>query len=397
MGTRNDRSVLFVTTADSKLTPHAEWIPWALERAGWEVTAVTPAGSSSLLRNVLKTRWDCRELPCDRSMRAEFTLLKELLKARFGRANVIYLHSQGLGWRAALVFLGPLFGKRLVYHNPDYYDPIAYPVRSALEKLLARCCDLVISHEYHRGYIMRAHCRLRCPVLISPPNLSAQWPIPAPSLEKRLEMSGGVEKEFILRLHSGFSPRRMVPQLFEALALLPSRFRLVMNGGHARPEVEPLLKSLGISDRVVMLPPLDYGKMLEYTVNSDAGVLLYSNNDLGNFFQSPGRLTEYLACGVPVIAPRFTGIENVVYRYGIGRCVNAADPRALAAGIFAIEDDVRTSRLSPSVIRSRFEAHFAFEHWESRVAEAFDSLLAPRRRTAQAPPPEYWFPEPVHE
>lgn len=403
MTANRDRSVVFVTTADASTTPHAEWIPWALERAGWRVTAVTPAGSGSLLRRVLGAHWNCRTLPFGRSrnrLLAEGALLFELLRARFGSDKVVYLHSQGLGWRASLVFLGPLFGKRLVYHNPDYYDPIAYPIRDALEGLLARKCDLVISHEFHRGYIMRAHCRLRCPVLISPPNLSAGWPIPPRSRERRREMSGGCEDAFILRLHGGFSPRRMVPQLLEALSLLPRRVRLVMTGdssGRPGPELARLIHRLDIADRVVLLPRLDYGGMLEYTASSDAGVLLYANNNLGNFFQAPGRLTEYLACGVPVVAPRFTGLENLVLRYGIGRCAEPGNVRDLAAEILGLETDVRSGRLSPATIRTRFETHFAFDHWAPQVTAAFERALESGCGAGQAPPPEYWFPQPAHE
>jgi glycosyltransferase involved in cell wall biosynthesis len=396
-----ERSVVFITTAEAGATPHAEWVPWALERAGWRVTSVAPAGDRSLLRKVLGAHWNSRVLPRGQGrnrLLAEYALLRELLKARFGRDNVIYLHSQGLGWRAALVFLGPLFGKRLVYHNPDYYDPLTYPVRAALERLLARKCDLVISHEFHRGYIMRANCRLRCPVLVSPPHLSKRWPIPPPSEERRRQMSGGCPDAFILRLHGGFHLDRMVPQLFEALSILPDRFRLVMTGGadsRADPAAERLMRSLGITGRVVALPRLDYGAMLEYTASSDAGVLLYPNNDLGNFFQAPGRLTEYLACGLPVVASRFTGIENLVLRYGIGRCAEAANPGSLAEAILGLENDRRWGRFSPALLRRRFETHFAYEHWEARVVEAFERALWSGRGPRQAPPPEYWFPQPI--
>jgi glycosyltransferase involved in cell wall biosynthesis len=401
--TTPDRSVLFITTMDPGATPHAEWIPWTLEKAGWRVTTVTPAGKGSLVQELLGAHWRCRTFPFGRGRNrlvAEYSLLRELLRARFGPDRVIYLHSQGLGWRAALIFLGPLFGKRLVYHNPDYYDPIAYPVRAALERLLARQCDLVVSHEFHRGYIMRAACRLRCPVLVSPPHLSIGWPVPPRSEERRREMAGGRDDAFILRLHSGFQPRRMVPQLFEALAILPERVRLVMTGrpdASADPAAARLMRKLGIDGRVISLPRLDYRTMLDYSASADAGVLLYANNDLGNFFQAPGRLTEYLACGLPVVASRFTGIENLVLRFGIGRCAESGDPAQLAEAILALESDVRMGRFSPASIRHRFETYFAYDHWETRILEAFERALQFGRGTRQAPPPEYWFPQPVPE
>lgn len=389
------RTLLFLTTADPSTTPHAEWIPWALERAGWQVTVAAPAAQHSVLRKTLGAKWSWRSLPFGRGhgrLRAECALLVELLKARFGRHDVICLHSQGLGWRAGLLLLGPLFGKRLAYHNPDYYDPIAHPFRAWLERRLARKSRLLISHEYHRGYILRAHYRLRCPILISPPNLPASWPVPPRSEELRSEMAGAAGQDaFLLRLHGGFSERRSTAQLFEALALLPPRFRLVMSAGGA--PADRLIRNLGIADRVVILPPLDYAGMLAYTASSDVGVLLYGNNDLGNYFQAPGRLTEYLACGLPVLAPRYAGLENLVLRYGIGRSVNPANPASIAAGLLDLERDVRSGSATPAGIRRLFEAHFAYEHWLPGVAAAFDNLTRARGRPAQAPPPEYWFPD----
>ena len=140
------RTLLFLTTADPSTTPHAEWIPWALDRAGWSVTVVAPAEQNSVLRKTLGAKWSWRSLPFGRDhdrLRGECALLFEMLKARFGRYDAVCLHSQGLGWRAGLVLLGPLFGKRFVYHNPDYYDPIAHPIRTRLERRLARKCRLL--------------------------------------------------------------------------------------------------------------------------------------------------------------------------------------------------------------------------------------------------------------
>jgi glycosyltransferase involved in cell wall biosynthesis len=385
------RTLLFLTTADPASTPHAEWIPWALQRAGWNVTVVAPGEQDSVLRKTLGAKWSWRSLPFGR-LRGECAVLFELLKARFGRYDAVCLHSQGLGWRAGLIFAGPLFGMRLAYHNADYYDPIAYPLRTRLERRLARKSRLLISHEYHRGYILRAQYQLRCPILISPPNLPAAWPIPPRSDALRAEMAGAAGPDaFLLRLHGGFDPRRMTAGLFQALTLLPPRFRLVMTDGG--PEAARLFGSLSLGDRIVMLPQLDYAGMLTYTASADAGVLLYSNNDLGNYFQAPGRLTEYLACGLPVLAPRYAGIENLVLRYGIGRCVNPASPASIAAGLLDLERDIRSGRTTPAEIRRLFEVHFAYEHWIPAVSAAFDDMLNAKGRRAQAPPPEYWFPE----
>ena len=391
------KSAVFLTTVPSNNTPHSEYVPWVLADAGWEVTVVAPNEREGLVRCTLSPKWTWRDLRFGAGtghILSELLILWELLRARFGGSSVIVIHSQGLGWRAPFFFLGPLLGKRLVYHTPDYYDPITYPVRSWLEGCLARKCDLFLSTEYHRAYILRAQHRLNCPVVVSPPNLAAQWPIPARSERTRSQMDGGVKDAFVLRLNSRFGPLRMVAQVMEALSLLPPRFRLVMTGEERgwNPQANELACRLGIRDRVVMLPPMDYADVLAYTSNADAGVLLYDNNDLGNYFTSPGRLTDYLACGLPVLASRFAGLESVVCRYGIGECVDAWDPKSIAAGIARLANGVESGLFDRGKIRSSFERHFAYERWAPEVVAAFERLLSSKQKMKQSPPPQYWFP-----
>jgi glycosyltransferase involved in cell wall biosynthesis len=161
------------------------------------------------------------------------------------------------------------------------------------------------------------------------------------------------------------------------------------------PKADELACRLGVRDRVLMLPPLDYASLLTYTANADAGVLLYDNNDLGNYFTSPGRLTEYLACGLPVLASRFAGLESLVYRYGIGECVDASDPKSIAIGITKLEAGIASGQFEHDNLRQCFERHFAFERWAPQIVEAFEGLLSRKSKKKQAPPPQYVFPGPV--
>jgi glycosyltransferase involved in cell wall biosynthesis len=261
---------------------------------------------------------------------------------------------------------------------------------------MARSCDLHINQEYHRGYIFRAQHGVRAPVLISPPNLNIGFPVTRPDAEIRKQLAGDAQgDEFLLRLHGGLHPLRRVSELFEALALLPRRFRLVMTreGDPVRDQaLDKTLAEAGILDRVVRLPRMEYCEVLRYTVNCDAGVLLYTNNDLGNFFQCPGRLTEYLACGLPILSSHFTGLEAQVRRYGIGECADASNPRDIARAILLLESG-RAEKFAAARIRRAFETRFATDLWGPRVVAAFEKLLSGDARGEQAPPPDYWWPE----
>ncbi len=367
---------VILTDAHPEETPHSEMLAWALEQCGWDVTLVSPSGNRGVARATLGGHWKCRE-PARGTLNRWTGTLKELLLARFGSYDVVCIHSVGLAYRAAPFLLGPLRCKKLVYFNPDYCDPIRYPWRSRIEGLLARRADLHLNHEYHRGYIAAAQHRMKCPVVVVPPSLPKCWPIAPRDEQLRADLAGRSGKSaFILRLHGGFSPLRKTSELLAALQLLPKEVRLVMT----RPAEDnhrdlALLKKNELQERVVLLPAMRYNEMLRYSVNTDAGVLLYANNDLGNFFQSPGRLTEYLACGLPVLSSAFTGLENLVMKHDIGVCVDAERPERIADGVARLWERREKGELGSNDVREKFEREFAYENWLETVAQSFDRLI----------------------
>jgi glycosyltransferase involved in cell wall biosynthesis len=264
-----------------------------------------------------------------------------------------------------------------------------------MEGRTLRKSDLYINNEFHRGYITQVMHRVRCPVITAPPNLPLAWPRPQKSAEKREMMAGGRGDAFVLMLHGGWSPLRMVTELWQGLAQLPDRFRLVMTGGYVKgDESDVLLAQLGIADRVLRLPRLAFNDMLAYTVNADAGVLIYRNNDLGNFFTAPGRMTEYLTCGIPLLGSNHTGIENLILRHDLGETTDATNPYDIAKSIRKLAAAVDEGSYSSWRMRKVFEDHFAFDHWEPLVKKAMNDMLAGQSKTSNLPPPFPWIPRP---
>jgi len=388
------KRLCYLTRSPLDASPYAELALPALAKAGWDITVVATNADRSILREVRPFACHMRNLVHQNNggpLVREIELLRELLRARFGDYDVIYVNSQSLSARAAVALAGPKMGRRIVYHNPDYYDPISYPGYFALERRLCRKADLYINNEFHRAYITQTAYRLCCQVITLPPNLPSNWPVPSRSEERRREITANQENAFVLMLHGSYAEIRMVPELFRALSLLPARFRLVMTGADYRKgEVDAVLARLGIANRVVRLPRIGFQEMFDYTVSADAGVLLYQNNDLGNFFTAPGRMTEYLACGLPLLGTNHTGLENLMLRYRLGETVDSPDPRSVADGILRLEQAIRAGNLSRERMRSQFLERFAFEHWEPLLVRSFQDL-SERKASIQSRPPFPWI------
>jgi glycosyltransferase involved in cell wall biosynthesis len=193
-------------------------------------------------------------------------------------------------------------------------------------------------------------------------------------------------------MHGGYSEIRMSPQLIEALVSLPAHIRLVMTGKpQTRDKVDDIFDQLGLAQRVLRLPRIGFDEMLSYTVNADAAVLLYQNSDLGNFFTAPGRLTEYLICGLPLLASNHTGLENLVLRFQAGETADSTEPRSIAAAITRLERGVRQNSFPRARMRSIFDQHLAFDHWEPVFAGAFEQMLRGGGDHSDRRPPFPWL------
>ncbi|TAK98854.1 MAG: glycosyltransferase [Verrucomicrobia bacterium] len=386
-------SLLYLSRGDSSEVPHGEICLPALAKAGWEIEVVAPGATNSLLDSVRPYPHRARELPRG-GFKGELAMLRELLSARFGSYDLIYIHSQSLSARAYLALLGPLFGKKLVYHNPDYYDPFNHPFYFWLERRFCRKLDLYLNNEFHRAYLTRAAYGVKCPIVTVPIMLPACWPFPKPDAELRREMAGGHDDAFVLILHGGYGEIRMTPELFEAMRLLPENFRLVMfDRDHRKAEVDRKLDELGIANRVVRYPRMNVRQLARYTMNADAGVLLYQNNDLGNFFTAPGRLTEYVGAGLPVIATNHTALENLVWRYNLGMTTDSTKPAELAEGIRKLAEMRKKNQFPAEVLRQTFLDKLAFDHWEPGIVQQFDDLIS-GKPSAGGPPPFPWLAKP---
>jgi glycosyltransferase involved in cell wall biosynthesis len=384
------KRLICITLADPSLNPFPELAPATLARDGWDITFVAPNATASVMRRVMD--YPCRrhDLPVLQAgrWRHELALQSWLQKARFGPYDVIYLHSQNLGAHAALGLAGPLFGKRIIHHTHDFYDPVTHPRYARLEGHIARRAAAHLNGEFHRAYFCQTLYGLRCPVYVVPPHLPADWPIPPRSQEVRNRLGARHADDVLLMLHGGPAPLRATEQLLAAVALLPARFRLVMTARRG-PSLDSELLRLGIGDRVICLGPVDYLELFSYTSSADIGIMLHVNNDLGNFFQGPGRLTEYIACGLPVLASHFTGLQVLVARHNIGACTNPGSPEEIASRLLELEGGLRGGRFNRAAIRRRFLEAFAFDHWERTVRDVFMQALKPSKFPRCSPPPDF--------
>jgi glycosyltransferase involved in cell wall biosynthesis len=97
--------------------------------------------------------------------------------------------------------------------------------------------------------------------------------------------------------------------------------------------VNPMITAPGLAGRVLLAPWVPHAELLPYVADADVGVIIYDNAVRNNYFCEPGKLSDYVLAGVPVIAPPFPTVEPVVRRYGIGLVFGDPSPQEIARAV----------------------------------------------------------------
>jgi hypothetical protein len=273
-------------------------------------------------------------------------LAHELLRERIrgGFSTIFYLHGHVVTPAASIALLG-VPRQRIIYHTQDFIEPGRHPHWEFFERRFARRAGWVISNEINRARALMSCYGLKRMPSVVPTALPTDWPRPdcKPELRQAILARVGREDDENCRLvvhEGGFAHVRCGPQLLEAFRMLPKDFVLVFTGMDCGSkewlELRQLAGKLGLEHRVVILERLDFADLMRHTACCDAGVLLYPNDGIGNFYQCPGRLTHYLGCGLPIIASNFPGLELLTLKHNLGAVCDPQSPAAIAGAIQSV-------------------------------------------------------------
>jgi glycosyltransferase involved in cell wall biosynthesis len=169
--------------------------------------------------------------------------------------------------------------------------------------------------------------------------------------------------------------------LLEALAAL-GRHDVTLDlvgGGELRPELEAEAARLGLSARVRFLGPLPKEGVAELMRRADLFVLPSLDENL------PVVLAEAMASGLPAVATRVGGVEEVLDQ-DAGELVPPRDAEALARAIREWLE--RPLRPDPAALAARARERFGYEAlgrtWDEIYAELSSSAGSSSSRTTRA-------------
>ncbi len=156
----------------------------------------------------------------------------------------------------------------------------------------------------------------------------------------RLRTILNLPPEPVLILHQGQMRKdRGCTLLVEAMQEVEGAVLAFLGGGPLKPELEKIVETLGLHDRVRFVPRVLPDVLLSYTASADIGVTLLEDTCLNHRLALPNKLFEYLMAGVPVLASDLPEIGNVVRSFEVGCVVDPADRAALVRVLQRMVDD----------------------------------------------------------
>jgi colanic acid/amylovoran biosynthesis glycosyltransferase len=163
--------------------------------------------------------------------------------------------------------------------------------------------------------------------------------------------------------------------LLTALARGGGRLRRIeldlVGSGELRQELERLAERLGLAARIRFLGARTENQVIEHLDQADLFVLPSIVDSEGSMEGLPNVLIEALACGLPVVTTRLSGIPELVIDGVTGALATPGDPDALAAALERVLDDPGAARRWAEAGRAKVEREFDIKDSSARLAALF--------------------------
>ncbi len=158
------------------------------------------------------------------------------------------------------------------------------------------------------------------------------------SQSDRLRQHLGLAPEVRIALYQGYlQPNRGLDRLIRAATFLDPNIMIVIMGKNRKTtqtQLEALIASEGVADRVKILPPVAYADLLDWTSSADIGLNVASPDySLNVRYFLPNKLFEYLMAGVPVLSSSLEAMVEVINTYDVGQILPSVEPEDIGNAI----------------------------------------------------------------
>jgi glycosyltransferase involved in cell wall biosynthesis len=173
--------------------------------------------------------------------------------------------------------------------------------------------------------------------------------------------------------------------LVHAAAYLRENIVLVLMGkniGNAQTQLEALISTKKVGNRVKLLAPVPYQELLDWTASADVGLIVYESDSANIRWCLPNKLFEYLMAGLPVLASSLEAVEEIITMYAVGRIIPSLTPAEVGAAINAILADSASLEYMHQNALCVVQSELCWERESQQLIKLYQRLLKTGRDEA---------------
>jgi len=303
---------------------------------------------------------------------------------RLARTSADIYHAHDVKGLPACYIAACLRRKLLIFdsHEIPLDDPniTRWPRLSALATrilahMMPRCAGVITASPLYAREISKDY---HYPEITTVLNVPIYREIPK---SNRLRQYLGLSPDVRIALYQGqIQANRSLDQLVNAAPFLDPGIVIVMMGRtveKTRIQLEELIASNGVADRVKIIPAVPYEELLDWTASADIGLTVFKPSYTRSIrYCLPNKLFEYLMAGLPVVSSELEAIAELLKTYDVGQILPSLAPSDIGAAINSmLLDPVALARMHSNALAiARQEFHWEKE--KQTIVQFYDAIVA---------------------
>lgn len=166
----------------------------------------------------------------------------------------------------------------------------------------------------------------------------------------------------------------LVDAFADVLKIIPNSKLVLIGDGYERSILEKRASQKNITDRIIFAGTISYDQLINFYNLADVFVMPSIKDSEGNLDASPVAMMEAMACGVPVVATRFSGNEDLIRNGETGYLVKEKNALEIAKAIKKIlNEQVRLK--TQTKVRQIAVDNFSIKTIAGKYIEIFEKII----------------------
>ena len=261
--------------------------------------------------------------------------------------------------------------------RPLYFQRVAM----AIERWILRKADgLVFVSGIFRDRALAAHGTL-APTIITPNAANIDKFTFSQAQRDETRKRFGLEGHVVCGYLGAFVPWHAIDQfvhrIADKLAAAPHLKLLLVGDGASFPALQEFVRQRGLEEQVILTGRVDHDAVPGLLAAMDMAVLPSAGD-----YTSPVKLFEFMACGVPAVAPDFEPIKEVLVEGSTGWMFKAGDLDAAVDRVLQLSGDSEALSRVGANARTYITEQRQWRHNILQLAEFHESVRSPAHRAA---------------